>query len=162
MKAILQKAVFLACVAPALLFSNEELTGIASYVLQGSELPAQKIFQNDTAEKIILRWRVQDEKGAQSYTQEPIINAGGHIVVNFTHALDQFEKKARLSKKQKYEVEVSLGVVVKLPKRPRIARQIRALKGVEKGMRMTKKDFVQKDHVVFYKDVSGRILYHAL
>lgn len=162
MKALFQKAVFVACVAPVLLFAKEELTGIASYVLQSSELPAQKLFQNDTSKKLILKWQVQDSQGDLSYVQEPVIPAGGHIVVNFTQALELFAKKSRLSKKQKYEVDISLGVMVKTPHRSRMARQIRKLKGGEKGVRITKKDFVNKDHIVFYKDVSGKILYHAL
>ena len=163
MKAIFQKAVVMACVMPALLFSKEEVTSIANFLLYDSELHAQKIFQNDTSRTLVLKWDIFDPKDQKRYTQEPLIEPGGNIIVDFAQALQHLGgNKALFKKKRKYEVTLSLGVAIKVPHRPRMARQIRALKASEKGLRITKKDFVSKDHIVFYKDVSGGILYHAL
>lgn len=135
-------------------------TSIAHFILGGSDLHSQKIFQNDTAKTLQIKWVVKQSDSDLFYTQEPMIKPGGKCLIDFAQALHYFQSKG-IKKKEKFDVSLSLSIVLNTPIRPHMAQNNRNLKISEGRMKLTKKDFISKDHFVFYRDLSGKILYYA-
>lgn len=160
MKKVIQK-IALAALMPVLLCAREERANIADFVIDASQLAMQRTFENDTQRKLMLSYRIYDVENDIAQPGEVMIGAGGKSSVDFKQALQNLQKRTG-RKRAEYEVKLWLEVVKKVPIRPGIGLEKRRLKISERGIRITKNDFISKKHIQFYKKAGGKIKYHAI
>ena len=148
------------------LLAKEETTCIGRYVLSEMQLADHKVFENDSSKRLLLRWRVcpieNDIVGEDiAYVQHAIIPSHKSYELDLSKAADFITLKAGKIIK-KYEVNLSVGIVSKAPKKPHADLSCRSLKWSESGSQMKKNEFLGNHTFRLKKAKNGQILYQAI
>ena len=140
--------------------SAESSTCIGRLLLKTSECKRSKTFINDTDKSLVVKWQVKCSTTDVFYVQTPLVCPGYSCTLDFAKAVNFIQKKSG-KKCDTYELDLFLGVVTKAPIRPRTQFDYRALHGPEKGLFLTKNEFLGYKTFRLYSTERGQILYEG-
>lgn len=160
MKKIIQKIIFLVMM-PFLAYAKQHKTDIADYVLKFPDINFSKTFENDMHKTLILSYQIRDVDNNFFESGESLIRPGATVVIDFKKAAQSLKKNSN-SKSNNCELVLGLEIALNVPFRHKMSMKRRPLKNSEKGLRITKKDFVSDKQIRFFKGVGGKIVYQAV
>ena len=142
--------------ASTTLIAKEKSTIIGEYLFPGIMLMGSKTFENKTSKPLVLTWQITCPLSDVEFRQDSVISIGSSYKMDLAYALEYMQFKLG-TKHRNYILKVSLGVVVKAPVRPRTEFEFRALRWSEKGLCITKPEFIEHNHFELFSAKNGKI-----
>ncbi len=151
--------VFFSLIATSLMVA-ESSTSIGRFILSVAQCKGSKTFVNNTKKSLVVKWKVTCPESDEIYVQSPLVLPGQSCKIDMAEALRFIQSKTD-KKSDHFGLDLSLGVVTKAPIRPRTQFDHRALRGPEKGVFLTKNEFVKHTAFRLYQANHGQICYQG-
>lgn len=137
---------------------SESSTNMGRFILSVAQCKGSKTFVNNTKKSLVVKWKVTCPESDEIYVQSPLVLPGQSCKIDMTAALRFIQSKTD-KKSDHFGLDLSLGVVTKAPIRPHTQFDYRALRGPEKGIFLTKNEFVRHSVFRLYEANNGQICY---
>ncbi|MBI2353210.1 hypothetical protein HYV11_03160 [Candidatus Dependentiae bacterium] len=134
----------------------ENCTNIGTFLLASSECHGVKTFINDSSKPLVIQWRLKAlDFDEPSYIQTPLVMPESFCEIDVDRAVQFIQSKTN-KKLKNFILDLGIGIITKKPIRPRTQFDYRALKKLEKGLFLTKNEWLKNSTFRLYRNKNNR------